>query len=230
MALSNFDGETFVAFIDISGFKKLMQKNQAKNALDLFYKTGYNLIKDQQSTHKIEGLFISDCGILFVNNLNDEPNLVQDLTSLLQMINTINRRMLNENFMLVSSIAYGKFKYQNRFEIQNIEKNAIYGDAYVDVVTDIEGNYRKIEPGECRLIAKSLPPDIKEIIENQSADMFNLVKRKKNRDNYYYYYWMCETENDIERINRDYHKSTDAKYDIILKSLKQGRNSARYKV
>ena len=226
MALSNFDGETFVAFIDISGFKKLMQKDEAINALELFYKTGYNLIKDQQLSHKIEGLFVSDCGILFVNNLNDKSNLEQDLTSLLQMIKSINRRMLDEDFMLVSSIAFGKFKYQNRFEIQNIEKNDICGDAYVDVVTDIEGNYRKIESGECRLIAKRLPPGIKKIIEKQSGDMFNLVKKKNtNRDYYYYYYWMCETENDIKRINRDYHKSTDAKYDIILKSLKQGCNS-----
>jgi hypothetical protein len=131
--------------------------------------------------------------------------------------------MLDENFMLVSSIAYGKFKYQNRFEIQNIEKNAIYGDAYVDVVKDIEGNYRHIEPGECRLIAKNLPSDLKEIIENQSGDMFNLVKKKKNQNKYYYFYWMCETKNDIERINRDYYKSTNAKYDLIFNSLKQGR-------
>ena len=43
MALEDFDGDTFVAFIDISGFKELMkQKNRAWKALDKFYQAAYN--------------------------------------------------------------------------------------------------------------------------------------------------------------------------------------------
>jgi hypothetical protein len=37
MPIPNYDGKTFVAFIDISGFKTMMKKNQAWEALDQFY-------------------------------------------------------------------------------------------------------------------------------------------------------------------------------------------------
>ena len=63
MAISNFSGETFVAYLDISGFKELMKDDRAVDAMDQFYQAGYEYRNIFQN---VEGFFISDCGILYV--------------------------------------------------------------------------------------------------------------------------------------------------------------------
>ena len=71
MPLIPFDGQTFVAFLDISGFKHLMKDDkEAWKVLDTFYNAGYNAIINSQN--KVQGLFISDCGILFSNENNSQ--------------------------------------------------------------------------------------------------------------------------------------------------------------
>ena len=66
MPILDFNGDTFVAFTDISGFKELMKND--RNALESirhFYQSGYNVL---QTIGNIEGFFVSDCGILFARN------------------------------------------------------------------------------------------------------------------------------------------------------------------
>ena len=48
---------TFVAFVDISGFKEMMKggDKQASNALKAFYQTGYNALNAQREV--VNGLF-----------------------------------------------------------------------------------------------------------------------------------------------------------------------------
>ena len=65
MIKNDFSGETFVAFMDISGFKELMKQGKAINALDVFYEAGFDVLEN--SSH-IEGIFVSDCGIVFARN------------------------------------------------------------------------------------------------------------------------------------------------------------------
>ena len=55
MPINNFDGETYVAYIDISGFKELMQdEERALRALDRLYQTGYDIIRDQNDDFKVD--------------------------------------------------------------------------------------------------------------------------------------------------------------------------------
>ena len=132
MPISNIDLDTFVAFMDISGFKQLMKnKERAWKALDRFYNYGYEVIRRnrQQNNISVEGIFISDCGILFVRACND--NKTESLKALLRVVRELNRKMLDDDFMLTTNIAYGHFKYQERIEFEGIEKNPIYGNAYV---------------------------------------------------------------------------------------------------
>ncbi len=110
MAINNFDGNTFVAYLDISGFKVLMKEDTEKawRALDRFYQHGYDVLNENR---QVEGLFISDCGVLFVRDCQNE---VASISSLLSAIREINERLLNRrervnNFMLTTSIAYGHF-------------------------------------------------------------------------------------------------------------------------
>jgi hypothetical protein len=71
MSINNYNGDTFVAFLDISGFKELMRnENKALNALDKLYQYSYVVIKGnyQQNSVQVEGLFVSDSGILFARD------------------------------------------------------------------------------------------------------------------------------------------------------------------
>jgi hypothetical protein len=45
MPIRPFNGDTFVAFIDISGFKNLMKKRLAQKALKKLYNYGYYFIR-----------------------------------------------------------------------------------------------------------------------------------------------------------------------------------------
>ncbi|HEC93403.1 MAG TPA: hypothetical protein ENI51_10495 [Candidatus Atribacteria bacterium] len=54
MPISNFNGRTFVAFIDISGFKQLMKdEKRAWKALDSFYNYGYEVIRRSRQQNNI---------------------------------------------------------------------------------------------------------------------------------------------------------------------------------
>lgn len=107
MPIPDFDGNTFVAFVDISGFKEMMKREEkAIKALTHLNELGYNILQNRNNIH---GLFISDCGILFAsnNNLTDD----EKLHNLLEIIEELNRKLLNQDIMLTTSIAYGNFKY-----------------------------------------------------------------------------------------------------------------------
>ncbi|RLI98875.1 MAG: hypothetical protein DRP08_07735 [Candidatus Aenigmatarchaeota archaeon] len=191
MPISNFDGETFVAFVDISGFKRLMKdENRALKALDKLYQYGYEVIKkNRQSTGpSVEGFFVSDSGILFIRNCLDK---IECLKVLLIAVRELNKRMLNHGFKLTTSIAYGHFKYQERIEFKGIEKNLIYGNAYVSAFLDNEGGKPKIQPGQCRIVKKNLPKEIIKFIENNDDEISRMIRKRKNDNNHYYFYWDC---------------------------------------
>ncbi len=107
MPIEDFNGRTFVAYLDISGFKKKMEnRDEALGILNAFYSTGYRVLSRQNYNCRIEGIFVSDCGVLFVREGSDE---VRQIEVLLRVIREINREMLNKDIMLTTSIAYGDF-------------------------------------------------------------------------------------------------------------------------
>ena len=69
MPLVSYEGETFVVFLDISGFKDLMRnEDRAWRALDKFYNTGYLVLGNNRNDENVvDSLFVSDCGILYLN-------------------------------------------------------------------------------------------------------------------------------------------------------------------
>ncbi len=206
MPLSNFSGDTFVAFIDISGFKELMKNNEkAIKALDHFYQAGYNALIP---TNSIEGLFISDCGVLYVKETS--LSIEEQLEKLLFVVKSINETVLQYDIILTNSIAYGNFSYREKIEFQGIEKNPVYGGAYVKAFLDNEKGQPKIQPGQCRIIKDGLP-------ENFNID--NSFIREKGR--HYYYYWNIQDSDRIDEFLRDYNDSYNLKYLGIMNSLKK---------
>lgn len=213
MPLESFRGETFVAFIDISGFKELMKiENSALEALDNFYDSGYREIQNRED---VQGLFISDCGILYTKTQDH----IEGLKAILAVIKGINIRMMNKGFMTTTSIAYGHFMYERRMEFDGIGKNPIYGNAYLSAFLDNEIGAPKIQPGQCRLIKDKIPFNLDEILEGiENDDKLSFLKSKS--DKYYYYYWMVNDLTQIETFERNYNNAYQLKYSGMLQALR----------
>lgn len=220
MPIHSFEGDTFVAFTDISGFKELFtQGNRAWRALDKLYQLGYHVLREFENcevVHRVEGFFVSDCGILFVrsNHSNDEK-----LRLILEIVGKINKGMLEDDFMLTTSIAYGAFKYQHRIEFQGIEKNAIYGNAYLAAYLDNEFGKPTIQPGQCRILIDNLPGEITSTFFRTSECRF-FSKIRKGGNRHYYYYWNVEHPEDISAFKKQYRDAYNLKYSGMLKALK----------
>jgi hypothetical protein len=206
MALSNFSGNTFVAFLDISGFKIIMEDEiKAKNVLNQFYKAGYEALLKYRN---VKGLFVSDSGLLFVRKNNYK------LDTLLRVVKTINNRMLENDIMLTTSISYGQFDYNKRIEFQGIEKNLMLGSAYLNAYLDNASGKPKIQPGQCRILKRGLPEEL-DVLNNQYI---------KECGAYYYYYWNVDNPNNIDAFKESYNDSYKLKYSGMLKALKEYNN------
>ena len=230
MPINNYDGDTFVAFLDISGFKELMRdEKKAWKALDRLYQYGYEILRNQNNECRVEGIFISDSGVLFVRRNNRIiPKISDGLISLLMILKRINERMRGNDFMLTTSIAYGEFRYQERIEFRGIEKNPIYGNAYISAFLDNENGKPKIQPGQCRIVEENLPSDITRSIEqSQNNDIFGMIRKREGDNKHYYYYWMVNDSHEIERFEQNYKDAYTLKYAGMLKALK-GDNHERH--
>jgi hypothetical protein len=144
--------------------------------------------------------------------------MIPDLKSLLKKIQWINQEMLERNFMLTTSISFGRFKYQDRIVIPGMVKNAIYGGAYVATVLDSENGDSKIQPGECRFVEDSESSyfDIFNNAENREA--LPLIQKKAGDKSHYYYYWHRQSADQIKKFEEDY---KDSKYRGMLTVLKE---------
>lgn len=73
-------------------------------ALDAFYQSGYSVILHQPSNgFRVEGLFVSDCGILFVSD--PSPTALQ-LETLLTSIESLNRRCFERAVSVTTSVVW----------------------------------------------------------------------------------------------------------------------------
>lgn len=214
MPINNFQGETFVAFIDISGFKELM-KNQKRvlKALDKFYGYGYSLLRNNSS---IQGIFISDCGILFSR---DQLDPKRSLKSLLNVIREINCKMREDGFMLMTSIAYGEFRYQDRIVFSGINKDLLYGNAYLSAYTDNTTTSSRIQPGQCRVVTGGLPnPDR---FLDPEDDVLSFLEGEHSNRKHYYFYWMVQTSSQIQDFKKIYKDAYNLKFAGMLNALKE---------
>lgn len=205
MPIKNFDDDCFVAFTDISGFKEMMKHDQqAVDAIGHLYTSGFNALRDNPN---INGLFVSDCGILFTR---DQP-AVDQVKTMLEVLERLNRDLLMHQVMLTTSIAWGHFSYHSKIEFPGISKQPIYGNAYVSAFLDNETGTPRIQPGHCRIVTKNLPPELIAAIGQNGR----VVQIK----NHHYFYWMVNNSTDIPEFNRRYNDSYRLKYTGMLNAL-----------
>jgi hypothetical protein len=221
MPIQNFSGETFVAFIDISGFKRMMRnRKRALDVLELFYRTGYIALRAQETQQhcRLEGIFVTDCAILFVRSHNSP--LTEQLRALLQVVEGVNRYMIAQGVMLTTSIAFGHFSYQPLYEFEGIEKNIVFGDAYLSAYLDNSGGIPKLTSGLCRIIVDGIANTLLDHVLHSNDPLFSRLRHRT--DNHLYFYWMLNNSRQINRFERNYASPlgiTD--YPHILKVLQK---------
>jgi hypothetical protein len=187
MPIEQFQGNTFVAFMDIAGFKSMMGDGQrAPLALDAFYNAGYSVLRAHRTdTALVDGFFISDCGVLFVRG--EQESATARLASICQIIREIHQRTFERAVQLTTSLAWGEFSYHERIEFPGIEKNPIYGNAYVAAFADNEGSSPRLYPSECRLRRDGLPQDV---VDFCIARHGQVAERMRESSRHFYYEWM----------------------------------------
>ena len=218
MALENIDGNAFVAFTDIAGFKKmLINGNKAAEALNYFYNCGYDVLKDNLL---VKGLFVSDSGILIVPcDSTYKMKLKDNLRALLKVIKELNIKMLDKNYMLTTSIAFGHFKYENRLEFPGISKDMMLGHAYLNAYLDNENKTNKLEPGQCRIVCDNdKAVDIEGIANEIEKEYVLKVVEEEKR---IYFYWCLKNMNDVELLRTKYQSAKNSVYEKELEILKK---------
>ncbi|MCK5834047.1 hypothetical protein KAH81_10320 [bacterium] len=226
--MDGFDGETSVAFIDISGLKRFMEidrRNKSNDyilsykALDKFYKTAYKLLKKYKC---LDGIFVSDCGIVFIrqmqnDNISSLLDFVKDMNSIMLKVDPNNSNDLS--VMLTTSIAYGNFKFEDRIELINMDKGLFIGEAYLSAYLDSTKLNPKLKPCECRIVKESIPDNQRGAFSNWiSQHQNNYILREKGK--HYYYYWMLSNHDLIDKLEEDY---KDARFrgikEVVLERL-----------
>jgi hypothetical protein len=197
--------DRFVAFIDISGFKELMkhENDDALNVLRRFYQIGYRNLDPKIGKYddEIRGIFVSDSGIIWTKNIVTKNEIRKKFNLFLKAVQDINQNVLDDFDMkknqirLKTSIAFGDFNFVETSNHELIEKNLIYGEAYLSAYKD---NSSKLDPGLCRIVIdKKFPIEIKKIIDNNEfyCDLISFIKKFGVK---YYFFWNCKNVKDID--------------------------------
>ena len=197
MSLENFEGNTFVAFVDISGFTKKVIKrvNDAMSTLGYFYNVGYQLLGNY--SQDISGIFVSDCAILYVHNKELEKTI--KIERLLEIVSKINKKCIDNDIMLTTNISYGYFKYEEKIELKNMQKSSFAGNAYLNAYID---STKKMKVCYCRILG------------DDTSDILNFINQKyitKVEKKYCYFWWQCNSNNEMSNYIDDY-KKIEKKY------------------
>ena len=205
MPINSFNGYTLVCFIDISGFKRMMRKREnAFHALESFYQTGYDILRLHSQHHlgnepNVEGIFISDCAVLFVRHQNSSLSAI--LRPMLEIVERLNTEMINRDVLLTTSIAYGYFSYEPRHEFIGIEKNIVFGAPYLEAYLDNSVGQPKLVPGLCRILVGNLPVrELNNLLKKKDPFFQRLAKHNGSED-HLYFYWMLNEKAQIREFH-----------------------------
>lgn len=239
--VEDYHGEAYVAFLDVSGFKRRVKKNLALavDMLDEFYGTIYDVclrINDLKRSLELPEANIvaaSDCAIVFSrppnsNSFNPDQDKIDCLNTILSFVQQVNRRLIvsqhSSPILTTCSIAYGLFIYEDKREFCSLRKNCFLGRPYMEAFIDNEKLKRR--PGYCRLLRENL-----KLSQNHpEKDLLSLLKK---RGNYYYFFWMLGSLDGLEDFETEYKRAcrlrNHSKYQGLIRVLQKyvGDNAPR---
>lgn len=200
MPIRSFTGKTYVSFSDLNGFKELMHnQKEAANALDKFYKSVYKL-KGQIKYSDLRTIAISDCAITFIA-VEGKDNL----PLLLDFLKDLHIMMIESEYLITTTIAYGQFSYQQRIEITGLGKDMLYGDAYLKAYL----NNNKAPEGSIVIVCEQAEKD--DILQ-ASQRYKHLIKDIQKRISGLRFYWPVKSPDEILSFEEEYHNTYNLKY------------------
>ena len=146
--------------------------------------------------------------------MNNQDGPDAQLRSRLTVIEELNRQLLEQDIMLTTSIAYGRFSYHQRFEFEGIEKNLVYGNAYISAFLDNESHQPRIQSGECRIVKHEL--------EN---NLIRNIDRLCDRGKHPYFYWMVANQAEVDLFTERYADAYQQKHRGMLEAIKDAANN-----
>lgn len=118
----------YVAFLDILGFKNKLgniTQNEAKQYIMQFSSVIYSVF---QGVNNINGYIVSDSVILYTDNTEGVS-----LIELMKVVEKICKTEFSSNGIIIrGAISKGKFDNVPAIELNNLQKQLIVGEAYVD--------------------------------------------------------------------------------------------------
>jgi len=200
MSIPNFNGETWLAFSDLCGTKAMYKENpdKAAKALDHFYNTVYNVVQGVQN--EISALAVSDCAIFWVHDDAEHRGMFQMLPTLLKQLKWLHRQMIEHNYLIRTTIAYGHFRYEQRIEIRRLRKNMFIGGGYLEAYAAND----KVTPGGIVILR---PPAQGEddtrgpgetLDVQRTAGDFAAYLRARRGQKQWEFVWWINTESDVD--------------------------------
>ena len=181
----HFDGNTYVAFSDLSGFKIMLEDvRRAAEALDSLYTITYELFGNDRV---VKGVAFSDCVVSWIDRGNGQGNAVH-LNRLLCHLKALHRRMLRKGYLITSTVAWGEVRYQDRIRLPNFDKQMFYGQQYVRAYLANS----KVEPGAIVLLADGC-----EVNPRENAEIGKLLRKCKEPDGWEYF-WSAAKPSEIK--------------------------------
>lgn len=214
--VKDYHGDTCVAFLDVSGFKREVKAdiNLAASTLNKFYQKIYdvclsiNEINKPTSFPKVNMIVASDCAVVFSRtskrrNTSLTTRKIRILKVILDFIQQVNCLFIDPSsppaILTTCSVAYGLFVYQDKRELSDLRKNCFLGTPYMEAFMDNEE--LKFQPGYSRLLRKRLDLRLSDLPKNKP---FSLLTEQNQ---YWYFYWMLDNLNYLQDFEREYQEA-----------------------
>jgi hypothetical protein len=210
MSLNNFSGETYVAFSDLNGFKEMTRNlDTAGKALDKLYQTVYEL-KSKHEFSNLQTLAVSDCTITFASNTHN----IAELPTMLRFLKELHSEMIKADYLITSSVAYGPFSYQERIVLTGLDKNMLYGDAYLKAYL----NNAKCPEGSIVIICEG---NEKDNILQSSGTYREFLKDNRRGVRGLQFFWALSSTADINKFEEAYQDTYRLKYKGMISVYKE---------
>lgn len=210
MPINNFSGETYVAYSDLNGFKEMMRNlDTAGKALDKLYQTVYEL-KSKHEFSKLQTLAVSDCAITFASNTHN----IEELPTILIFLKELHFEMIKSDYLITSSVAFGTFSYQERIELTGLDKNMLYGDAYLKAYL----NNAKCPEGSIVIICEG---NEKDNILQSSGTYREFLKDNRRGVRGLQFFWALSSVTDIDNFEEAYQDTYRLKYQGMISVYKE---------
>lgn len=199
-----FEGTTFVAYSDLSGFRRMLEENseQAYQALNHFYNTAYRRL-DRNEYAGIAGIAVSDCIVSWSSNL-DQTN-IERAVMLFSFLKELHKGMIRRSYLVTSTVAWGQYRYQRRIELPRFRKGMLYGSAYINAYLAND----QAEVGAIVLLRQSCEINPANDLEN--CHFWEDTVKPEGWE----YFWSVSEPGDIERIKEERLKAKNLRFERL---------------